>query len=212
MTNELQNADRLSCQDAAELLPWLLNGSLEAGEWQDLVAHLAECESCRRELEETEAAWGVFTQHIPSLDLAEYAQGMASDGMDRERIERHLASCPSCRRELELATPEEVVDLETAREERRLVERLRGTERATEKPVRSWRRLAAAASFVATLSSGALVWSVVQSTSLAPNPADSTASMPLAEGVAQQTASESTGIFVEGFESGTLTAWSTVSQ
>lgn len=47
------NADReLSHQQAAELLPWLLNDTLEAQERAAVLAHTRGCVTCRRDLEE----------------------------------------------------------------------------------------------------------------------------------------------------------------
>jgi len=41
----------LACRDAAGLLPWLANGSLDGAEREAVEAHLERCPSCRRELE-----------------------------------------------------------------------------------------------------------------------------------------------------------------
>lgn len=41
----------LDCRDAAGLLPWLANGSLDRAERSALEAHLEQCPTCRRELE-----------------------------------------------------------------------------------------------------------------------------------------------------------------
>ncbi len=38
-------------QDVFLLLPWYVNGSLEAGEVHKVIAHVGECETCRREIE-----------------------------------------------------------------------------------------------------------------------------------------------------------------
>lgn len=47
-------AEALSHDRAAELLPWLANGTLEAGEREAVHAHARACVLCRRELEELE--------------------------------------------------------------------------------------------------------------------------------------------------------------
>ena len=47
----------MNCDLAAELLPWLLNGTLEAGERRRLVEHLRGCSACRAALADTQVAW-----------------------------------------------------------------------------------------------------------------------------------------------------------
>jgi putative zinc finger protein/fervidolysin-like protein len=42
-------------RDAAELLPWLVNGTLDGGERERVESHLAQCVACRRELEAVRA-------------------------------------------------------------------------------------------------------------------------------------------------------------
>jgi hypothetical protein len=89
----------MTCDHAIELLPWLLNGSLEAAERGEAWHHLETCESCRRALTETREAWSTFAQHLPSQDLVALAWGEAPS----EAAEEHLASCARCAAELELA-------------------------------------------------------------------------------------------------------------
>lgn len=50
----------VDCNDVAQRLPWLLNGTLNADENEAVTAHLASCEACSRELEETIDAWSLF--------------------------------------------------------------------------------------------------------------------------------------------------------
>jgi len=92
---------RMTCDQAIELLPWLLNGTLEAGERDEVRRHLASCGRCREALAETRQAFGVFDQHLPSLTLVVLAHG--EPPADAALAERHLASCPQCSAELELA-------------------------------------------------------------------------------------------------------------
>jgi hypothetical protein len=89
----------MTCDHAIELLPWLLNGSLAAGERDEVWHHLETCERCRQTLAETRETWSVFAQHLPSQDLVALAWGETPS----EAVEEHLASCPSCAAELELA-------------------------------------------------------------------------------------------------------------
>lgn len=93
----------MNCNEAIELLPWLLNGTLEEGERQEVRGHLETCESCREALAGTREAWTIFSQHLPSETLVALAYGEAAAGTDPGLAERHLASCPECAAELELA-------------------------------------------------------------------------------------------------------------
>ena len=108
----------MDCEECAELLPWLLNGTLDDSERSGVLAHLAGCGSCRQELAETAVAWKLLDQHIPSLELAEYSQGAAVSESPSRRIENHLKICPSCREELDMAVSDRVVDLSERRADR----------------------------------------------------------------------------------------------
>jgi len=92
---------QMTCDQAIELLPWLLNGTLEAGERDEVRRHLETCSRCREALAETRQAFDVFDQHLPSLTLVALAHG--EPPADAALAERHLASCPQCSAELELA-------------------------------------------------------------------------------------------------------------
>ena len=93
----------MTCDQSIELLPWLLNGTLEAGEREEVRKHLAGCERCRQALAETRQAWTVFAQHIPAQDLVALAWGDRPSGIEAAAAEEHLASCAQCSAELELA-------------------------------------------------------------------------------------------------------------
>lgn len=93
----------MTCNQAQELLPWLLNGSLETAERDEVRGHLATCEACRAALAATREAWEVFDQHIPSADLVSLAWGERPTGVDPALAEAHLADCPRCAAEIELA-------------------------------------------------------------------------------------------------------------
>jgi anti-sigma factor RsiW len=104
----------MNCDLAAELLPWLLNGTLEAGERRELIAHLRGCDACRAALAETQLAWGIFDWHPSAAALVAYAGAVeaapattsAAPAATRDAgagaIEEHLAGCPKCAAELEL--------------------------------------------------------------------------------------------------------------
>jgi anti-sigma factor RsiW len=93
----------MNCDQAIEFLPWLLNGTLEAGERDEVRRHLAGCERCRAALNDTREAWTIFDQHLPSDALVALAYGEAPQGIDSALAERHLAFCPQCYDELKLA-------------------------------------------------------------------------------------------------------------
>jgi predicted anti-sigma-YlaC factor YlaD len=153
-----------NCHTTSELLPWLLNGSLEAGERAAVLAHLAACDSCRGELEATEQVWELATGHVPSLALAEYAQGLTPGGMDVESIERHLGSCASCRQELEWAAGDAGDDAGrddgTVRENVLEFERPAARREDVQRRESWWRHAALAAGLAAVVSSAGLIWSL----------------------------------------------------
>ncbi|HEV8581480.1 MAG TPA: zf-HC2 domain-containing protein [Thermoanaerobaculia bacterium] len=93
----------MTCDDAIELLPWLLNDTLEAGERREVSGHLGSCERCRHALAETRTAWEIINQHLPTEALVAMAYGESPAGIDPATAERHLDSCPQCAAELELA-------------------------------------------------------------------------------------------------------------
>src|SRR5262245_10708568 len=92
----------MDCQHVTEILPWLLNGSLDAAERQAARAHLSRCRQCRQELQETAFAGAVYQQHAPEEALVDYAFDRPSPDLDRALIERHLAECEQCAAELEM--------------------------------------------------------------------------------------------------------------
>ena len=112
----------MNCDLAAELLPWLLNGTLEAGERREVIEHLRGCDACRAALADTQVAWEIFDWHPPAAALVAHfaaaageagaavgppgagAAPAASGGAtgDAGAIAEHLASCPKCAAELEL--------------------------------------------------------------------------------------------------------------
>jgi anti-sigma factor RsiW len=93
----------MTCDQAIERLPWLLNGSLEAAEREEVQGHLTTCTACREALAETREAWKIFGQHLPSEALVALAYEETPEGIDSALAERHLAFCPECAVELELA-------------------------------------------------------------------------------------------------------------
>ena len=92
----------MTCEEANGLLPWLLNGTLEAAEERQVREHLATCASCRAALAETRFAWRLFDEHVTTADLVAYAFDDRPPGADPALIERHVAECPRCAAELEM--------------------------------------------------------------------------------------------------------------
>lgn len=142
----------MTCEQAIELLPWSLNGTLEAKEQEEVRNHLATCEACRRALAETREAWRIFDQHLPSEVLVALAWGETPAGIDPEVAGRHLAACPQCAAELELARTsrhleeDERVALFPVKPAAAPARETRG-----DGEIRTWRRAALAASLAAVV-------------------------------------------------------------
>lgn len=168
----------MTCDQAIELLPWLLNGALEAGERDEVRRHLATCERCREALAETREVWSTFDQHIASRDLVALAWGEKPSGIDPALAEAHLASCPQCAAEIELA-----------RMSRRLEEEDNVALFPAVKPrtttgaaPRTWRAAAVAASLAAMVAASGWIYTAQQvgdSPRLARTPAPEAAPAPV---------------------------------
>lgn len=94
----------MDCQAASELLPWLLNGSLDAGESASVQAHLAGCARCRGELAEERRAAAIFGSHLSTAAILDLAWERPPEGVDPALARRHIENCPACREELALAS------------------------------------------------------------------------------------------------------------
>jgi hypothetical protein len=92
----------MNCNQAIELLPWLLNGSLREDERREVREHLLTCLSCRDALADTQKAWEIFDQHVPASALVAHAAGERPEGIDPAVLQAHLEACPECSSELEL--------------------------------------------------------------------------------------------------------------
>lgn len=97
----------MKCETVNELLPWYLNGSLSPderapGERTLVREHLADCESCRRELEATRQAARIYLAHPSAETLVDRAYGRPIVGFSVDLIDEHVASCSNCAEELAL--------------------------------------------------------------------------------------------------------------
>ena len=106
----------MNCQTVIELLPWLGNGTLAGAEKAEVLAHLASCESCRKELADTRAAAAIHLVHPLPEELYHFAALRPMDATLRVLIEAHLSSCATCKAELALIT--ESQELATTHEDR----------------------------------------------------------------------------------------------
>jgi Putative zinc-finger len=166
----------MSCDETRELLPWLLNGTLEEPERERVLAHLNDCAGCRAELAETRAVSRIFAAHPASAELVAYAFDEPGE-LDRETIARHLALCERCAGELELlaesrrSRDEEGAD--DGSEERAPADagvlpfRRPAAAPASGARERTWRWAALAAGLTALAAAGGWMWSWQQATSLA---------------------------------------------
>jgi hypothetical protein len=166
----------MTCDQAIELLPWYLNGTLEATERDEVRHHLATCEACRQALAETREAWQIFDQHLPSEALVALAWGEPPAGIDSTLAERHLAGCPQCATALELARTsrhleeDDRIALFPAKPAVAPALETRG-----EGEPRTWRRAALAASLAAVVGLSGWIYSVRQ----APGGTDFAANTPV---------------------------------
>jgi anti-sigma factor RsiW len=92
----------MNCDQAIEILPWLLNDTLEAGERREVRRHLETCRRCREALADTQESWRILDQHLPTETLVALAYGETPTDLDPALVQRHLVSCPPCAAELEM--------------------------------------------------------------------------------------------------------------
>lgn len=138
----------MDCTDVIERLPWLLNGTLEETERDEVAAHLAGCDGCRRELAATAEVLATAGGHPPAGLLVSWVLDEA--GAAAPAIEEHVASCAAC--------AEEVALLRENRSLAVLVPRPTGVDAGREPgAVRRWRRTAVAAAAVAVMSLAAML-------------------------------------------------------
>lgn len=155
----------MDCENTAHSLPWLLNGSLDPAEEAELRRHLAECADCRRELDETRAAWEVYAAHLPTEVLVDLAFGRPVDSIAGEVIERHLEGCAECAGELALAR-ESAARAEIGGGEAAVRAAAPFRPAASGAAGAGWRRLAAAAGVAGLVAAGGWLWSLQSTRSL----------------------------------------------
>ncbi|HEV2855890.1 MAG TPA: zf-HC2 domain-containing protein [Thermoanaerobaculia bacterium] len=181
----------MTCDQAIELLPWLLNGTLEAEERGEVRRHLATCDRCREALAQTRESWATFDQHIPSRDLVALAWGESPAGMDPRLAEAHLASCPQCAAEIELAR------MSRRLEEEDNVAPFPGVKSrtATQAAPRTWRAAAIAAGLAAVVASSGWFYTARQAGDLAQTAqVRPPAAVPTPVPVPQKPAAEDSGL------------------
>ncbi len=153
----------MDCEQTAESLPWLMNGTLDTEEQRRVRDHLRGCAGCREELRRTRLVWSLHEGHLPVETVVDYALGGIQDPDRHELVERHLESCPRCSAELDLVrrNPQQPV---AGVEGSRLV-----PGRWTTSPGRTaaWRYFALAATLAALLVGGGWLRSARQQQELA---------------------------------------------
>jgi hypothetical protein len=156
----------MECQHFAEIMPWLLNGSLEVSEQSQAQSHLAQCPKCQQEWRETLSAATVYQQHLAPESLVDYAWDRPLLAGQRELIEQHLAFCRECAEEMEMTRASrsllaEERDLNkpasTATEIRPFV-----PPEISPSSVRLWKYTTMAAGIAGLLALGALLWNSQQ--------------------------------------------------
>jgi anti-sigma factor RsiW len=178
----------MTCDQSIELLPWLLNGTLDAEERAEVRHHLATCERCRQALTETRQAWTVFAQHIPAKDLVALAWGNLPSEIDAPVAEEHLASCAQCAAELEMTRMSRRLE----EEENVAVFPAARPRPATGAAPRTWRAAAIAASLATAVAAAGWIYSAQEAGNLdriartgtpvqAPAPAQSRPQPPTSE-------------------------------
>jgi anti-sigma factor RsiW len=93
----------MDCETSTTLLPWLLNGSLDPAELEELGRHVAACDRCREELARTRLAFDLYGSHPAAAELAEYVAGELP-AVAAATVADHLGLCAECRDEVELLT------------------------------------------------------------------------------------------------------------
>ncbi len=156
----------MNCARAEELLPWLLNGSLDAAQAGSVRAHLAGCAACRTAWVDTTWVAELSASHLPAANLVDLATGVVLPGGDRVAAEAHLATCTACAAELALLRESwtahgAALDTNEELPESRIAPGPHGNASAQRpRATRDWRNLALAASVAGMVLGGVGFWKV----------------------------------------------------
>lgn len=94
----------MNTKEVIEKLPWLMNGTLDPSEAEEVRRTLRESEECRIELKELAEAGVLFGGRIPRDVLLSYISGEEIAPYDREAIERLLDASPAGAEEWQMAS------------------------------------------------------------------------------------------------------------
>lgn len=180
MSERDEQAETALCAKLAELLPFYLNGSLEAAEARRVEDHLTSCAACRQEERDTRTAWALFEGHLPVELLLDHAMGQPMSSTRREVVESHLAVCERCAAEVttvrqDAHDSDHGVSETAVRERRRAADPPKGriasfqdrvAPASSRRDSGSLRTLAWAASFIAVVASSGWVWTWLQLTDI----------------------------------------------
>ncbi len=100
MASSISGRKTVDCTDITELLPFYLNGSLEATAARQVEAHLATCRACKREERDTRSARDLYEGHLPVDLLLDYALEQPMPSRRLAVVESHLAVCERCAEEV----------------------------------------------------------------------------------------------------------------
>lgn len=128
-------------ENAIELLPWLLNDTLEDGERDRLVAYLRQRPALRDELADTVEALAIYGRHPSAEELTDLVFELPLEA--RSQIEEHLLACSDCADQAALVRASRAFESDDVT--------------PFEPPVRRWQPLAVAAGLAAVVGIGALV-------------------------------------------------------
>jgi len=92
----------MDCERVTEILPLFLNGTLDASEQEMVREHLAQCDQCRKELQQAAFAASAHQQHISEAMLVDYAYDRLTNETDSSLVEAHLELCKDCSEQLAL--------------------------------------------------------------------------------------------------------------
>ena len=201
----------IHCAQCVELLPWLLNESLDDGERVAVLGHLQSCSDCQREWEETKRSAWMLEQHVPSRVLVDHVLGLGTP-YPSQLVENHLLACASCCKEAETMTAEkQIVLMKPKAKQGRPAE----TSRVVTQGRQGWLVAASLAAAVLTV----LLWSSPQSSEPtggsppideASTLADSTeiAGEGYDQAALEGTAQSNEDLHADSFDSGGLGSWS----